>query len=300
MIQVASLKVALLQMASCGPDQAANLEKGERFCREARAMGADIALFPEMWSNGYTLPETDSPAERAAWAAQAIGPDDRFVTHFRALARELDLAIAVTYLERWEPAPRNSVSIIDRHGDIRLTYAKVHTCRWSRERALTPGDAFPVCTLDTRAGDVKLGAMVCFDREHPESARVLMLNGAELVLVPNACSIDGHRLAQLQTRAFENMIGIALANYAAPQENGHSVAFDGMAYTEADVGDGAARDMKLIEAGEAEGIYLATFDLDRMRRYRANEVWGDAFRRPDVYGPLVATEVRPPFVRNGG
>ena len=114
MIQVASLKVALLQMASCGPDQPANLEKGERFCREARAMGADIALFPEMWSNGYTLPETDSPAGRAAWAAQAIGPDDRFVTHFRALARELDLAIAVTYLERWEPAPRNSVSIIGR------------------------------------------------------------------------------------------------------------------------------------------------------------------------------------------
>ena len=93
------LTIALLQMTACGADQAANLAKGESFCRQAGAKGADIALFPEMWNIGYVLPEPDEPADRAAWLAQAISQDDPFITHFRALAKELRMAIALTYLE---------------------------------------------------------------------------------------------------------------------------------------------------------------------------------------------------------
>ncbi len=49
------IKVALLQMTGYGNDKGANLTKGEIFCRRARAMGADITLFPEMWSVGMTF-----------------------------------------------------------------------------------------------------------------------------------------------------------------------------------------------------------------------------------------------------
>ena len=49
------LTIALLQMTSHGSDQEANLAKGEIFCRRAREMGADIALFPEMWNIGYSF-----------------------------------------------------------------------------------------------------------------------------------------------------------------------------------------------------------------------------------------------------
>lgn len=300
------LTVALLQMVASGTDQDANLRKGDAFCRRARVMGADIALFPEMWNIGYTPypgcavnyhqvgAETPEQARaRAAWQAQAIGPDDAFVVHFRELARELDMAIALTYLERWPGAPRNTVSLIDRHGEIVLTYAKVHTCDFGLEAALTPGDDFPVCTLDTAAGPVRVGAMICFDREFPESARLLMLNGAEIILTPNACPLEPNRIGQFRARAFENMVGVAMANYAAPQQNGHSVAFDPIAFEDEE----RSRDTLIVEAGEAEGIYLAPFDLDRLRAWRQREVWGNAFRRPHRYGPLVAPEVQDPFVR---
>jgi predicted amidohydrolase len=281
-------------MAGCGGDLEASRAKGESFCRRARAMGADLALFPEMWSTGMTLFDAKREGERERWQELAISHDHPFVTHFRDLARELNMAIALTYLEKWPTAPRNSVSLIDRRGRILLTYAKVHTCEFDVECALTPGDGFPVCELDTSQGAVRVGFMICYDREFPESARLLMLAGAELILTPNACTLDEHRLGQFKARAFENMTGVAMTNYASPQNNGHSAAFDAVAYP---VSDGEARDTLIVEAGGAEDVYIASFDLESLRSYREREAWGNAYRRPRLYRALAAEEVRPPFVR---
>ena len=281
-----SLTIALLQMTAHGVDQAANCRKGEAFCRRAAALGADVALFPEMWNIGYSFFDRADPRAEAAWQESAIDADDPFVHHFRALSAELDMAIALTYLERWPGKPRNSVALIDRHGEIVLIYAKVHTCAFAAEAALTPGDDFPVAKLDTRAGEVNIGAMICYDREFPESARILMLRGAEIILTPNACWLDANRLTQFRARAFENMTGVAMANYAAPQLNGRSVAYSGIAHA----ADGTSLETLVVEAGGAEEIYLATFDLDALRAYRQREPWGTAFRRPKAYELLMSEE----------
>jgi len=299
------LNVALLQMAACGSDQQANLAKGDSFCRQAAALGADIALFPEMWNNGYvpyspdTMNEDFDPfdpaydALRQDWQAQAVSQDSAFISHFQALAKALQMAIAITYLEQGPGAPRDTVSLIDRAGNMILTYAKVHTCDFGLEAACTPGEEFFVAALNTRIGSVQVGAMICYDREFPESARILMLKGAEIILTPNACELEINRLTQFRSRAYENMVGVAMTNYAAPDQNGHSIAFDGIAF----VPHGGSRDMLLVEAGESEGICLAQFDLDGLRAYRAHEVWGNAFRKPRAYAALISPEVQPPFVR---
>jgi len=311
---MSQFKVALLQMAACENDPAASRAKGEDYCRRASAMGADIALFPEMWNTGYTTSlKLDHPEElwRApglhqnpvaddgvwqqlahVWQGQAINQDDPWFTGFQDLARELEIAIAITYLQRWEGCPRNTVSIINRRGEVILTYAKVHTCDWAiDEAALTPGDDFHVCTLDTRSGDVQVGTMICYDREHPESARILMLKGAEIILTPNACDMEPNRLTQFKTRAYENMVGVAMANYAAPRW-GHSIAFDPIAFDK----DGSRNNL-VIEAGESEGVYMAIFEMDAIRDYRRRETWGNAFRRPHRYAALTSTRVDEPFIR---
>jgi predicted amidohydrolase len=290
---MSKLKIALLQMTPHGADQAANLAKGEQYCRRASVLGADIALFPEMWNNGYSFFDPNDTGGRDRWRAQAVDHDSPFIAHFRALAQELNMAIAITYLERWPVAPRNSVSLIDRHGRIVLTYAKVHTCEFGIEHSLAPGDDFYVAALNTAGGDVQVGAMICYDREFPESARILMVKGAEIILTPNACDLEVNRLAQFRTRALENMVGVAMANYAAPHDNGHSVAYDCIGFTE----DERSRDTLIVEAGEQEGVFIAEFDMDRLREYRRRETWGNAFRRPRLYGALVAQEVSEPFLR---
>jgi len=276
---VSELRIALLQIAAAGYDRVANLETGLAACRRAAELGADIALFPEMWSIGYAFERDD--LER--WRAQAVRRDGEFVGRFARLAEDLRLAIAVTYLERGPSGPRNTLTLFDSRGREALTYAKVHTCAFDRpEVALATGDAFAVADLDTAAGPVRLGAMICFDREFPEAARILALQDAELILVPNACEMEMNRLGQLRARAFENMCAVALANYPAPQSNGHSALFDPMAFTS----DGVSRDTCVFEAGEEAGVFVAPLDLGALREWRRTEVWGGAFRRPDLYGRL--------------
>lgn len=103
-------------------------------------MGADIALFPEMWSNGYNI--YNRPVEE--WKAEAIPVDGDFINAFGKLAEELHMAIGITLLEQHEDAPRNTVVIFDRFGKRKFVYAKVHTCDFDVERNLTPGEEFYV------------------------------------------------------------------------------------------------------------------------------------------------------------
>lgn len=285
------LKIALCQLAPTG-SLTGNQEKGIAACRKAKEMGADIALFPEMWSVGYDIPEDITKLKNSA-----VPADGEFVKVFGRLAEELGMAIGITFLESFEPLPRNSLCLFDRFGQKVLSYSKVHTCVFGDECRLTPGESFSVAELDTAVGKVKVGAMICYDREFPESARILMLKGAEILLVPNACPMEINRLTQLRSRAFENMVGIVTVNYpeGKPDCNGHSTAFDGMAYAL----DGAgSRDMLLLETDEKEQIALADFDLDALREYRKSEVWGNAYRRPQKYTLLTDNSVREPFCRD--
>ena len=274
-------RIALLQLLPEGSPEGQR-EKGMAACRKAKELGADIALFPEMWIDGYALPQ-----DKEALEAMAVEKDGDFVRSFGKLAAELELAIGITFLEKHQPKPRNSLVLFDRRGEEVLHYAKVHTCDFDEEAVLSSGEGFSVAELDIGRGQVKVGAMICFDREFPESARILMLQGAEVILAPNACPMELNRLAALRTRAYENMLAVATCNYPAgqPDCNGHSTVFDGVAWLEDEPG---VRDMCILEAPEGEGIYLAEIDMDQLRRYRVSEVMGGKFRHPEKYGLLTA------------
>ena len=284
----AEITVALLQMAPEGDNLEANAATAERFCREAAKKGADVALMPEMWSIGYTRPDPEQAGWRGAFQARAVRKDSPWVRRFAGLAAELDMAVGVTYLEEADNGLRNTLTLFDRHGAEVFTYAKVHTSDFKHmERNMTPGDAFFTGTLDTRSGPVKVGAMICFDREAPESARILMLQGAEIILTPNACRLEELRLTQFKVRAFENLLGTAMANYAGDHYEGRSVAY---------APDGKC----LVLAGKKEGVYLARFDMEKIRAARGKSIWGNAYRRPHRYAPLLSPERDPVWNRTDG
>ena len=284
------LKIALLQIMPAGSLQE-NLEKGLDACVRAKKMGADIALFPEMWSCGYSIPEDICELKQLS-----ISENSDFVCEFQNLAKNLKIAIGITFLETSEPLPKNTIMLFDCHGKLALKYSKVHTCDFGEEARLAAGVDFYVADIETGIGIVKIGSMICFDREFPESARILMVKGAEVVLAPNACPMEINRLAALRTRAYENMIAIATCNYPAghPDCNGHSSVFDGVAWLKDEEG---SRDMCVLNAPGGEGIYIGKIDMKMLREYRATEVMGNAYRHPGKYKIITECGIEEPFVR---
>jgi predicted amidohydrolase len=279
------IKIAFVQLLP-GIDLDENLDIGKKACFEAKEKGADIALFPEMWSDGYYLPQDEKEVN-----SLAISKDSDFINEFRELARELQMAIGITFLEKNNPRPFNSVIFFDRHGNEILHYSKLHTCAFDDEKILSEGTDFYVADLDLNEGTVKIGSMICFDREFPESARILMLKGAELILAPNACPMEINRLSAIRTRAYENMVAVATCNYPEghPDCNGRSTLFDGIPWLREEPG---SRDMCVLEAPGEPGVYVAELDLDRLRTHRSNDIMGDKYRHPEKYGILSDPDVR--------
>ncbi|MBK1962370.1 carbon-nitrogen hydrolase family protein [Listeria ivanovii] len=295
------LKIALVQKKAVPNQKAVNLKLALQHIKEAANQGADLVLFPEMWSNGYAAPfdeAFDKPLhpeftdERTNWLDNGVEPNSEYVTALKKHAKEYQVGICATYLSKTAEKRQNTAIMIDRNGEIILDYAKVHTCDFSLECLLQHGTEFKICEFD----GIKLGVMICFDREFPESARELMLNGAEIILVPNACDMNPARINQLSTRAFENMVGLAMANY--PGHNwGQSCAFSPIVFDDY----GNYLDNLLLQADDvSEEIYIAEFDLDAIREFRKAEVWGNAYRKPEAYKTLVNQKVNEPFIRNDG
>lgn len=273
------VKIAFIQLIP-GETIVERYETGQAACQKAKAMGADIALFPEMWSCSYYIPQ-----ESTRLRELALTEHSDFVQSFRETSEKLNMAIGITFLEKNEPKPLNSMILFDRTGNKVLHYSKLHICAFDQEKVLSSGEDFYVNTLNTENGNLKVGAMICFDREFPESARILMLKGAELILAPNACPMELNRLSALRTRAYENMVAVATCNYPAghPDCNGHSTLFDGVPWLP---GEPGVRDMCVFNAPEEAGVYIAELDLDMLRKHRKNDIMGDKYRHPDKYSAI--------------
>lgn len=291
-------KVALVQKEALPNKPEENQKCMVHWIEEAKAKGADLVLFPEMWSNGYAPPfpgafdnplHPDFEAERKQWFSQAVTLESPYIHAAQEAAARCQIGVCTTFLGYSQGKYQNRAILFDREGRILLDYAKVHTCDFSLEALLTPGEGFSTAEFD----GITLGVMICYDREFPESARVLMLQGAEIILVPNACDMNPARLQQLSTRAFENMVGVAMANYPG-KGWGQSSAYSPVVFDK----EGVYTDNLLLKAKEtSREIYITEFDMDSIREYRRTETWGNAYRKPGAYNLLLNPRVQAPFVR---
>ena len=282
-------KVAILQLDKTNNSNE-SLIKGIKACKKAKELGADIAVFPEMWNIGYEMPKDESALD--TWKQKAISENDDYLLKIKKLSRKLNMAIAITFLEKTDELPKNSVIIYDRFGNIILKYSKVHTVDFKMEKYTKPGNEFYVGELDYGNGKVNIGSMICFDRDFPESARILMIKGAEIILVPNACFMSQIRLEQLKVRAYENMVGIVTVNYS--NCGGKSSAFSPIVRDESK----NELDNKIIIMDEKEDIKIVEFNLDDIREYRNKGTLGDAYRKPSVYRYLCEEHLKEPFIRS--
>lgn len=275
-------KVAILQKRALNAQIDKNVESIITVMKEASENKTDILLLPECFITGYDLPMTYE---------KSISDDDASITKICETAKEYQIGVVLTAFTKGDTQPQNSAFVINKSGEILMKYSKVHTCDFADEKTVEAGKEFKVCDFE----GIQIGIMICYDREYPESARVLMMKGAEVILVPNDCGSMRPRIQALSTRAYENMVAVAMANPNG-ENAGCSCAYSPICWDE----NGRCVDNTVLLADDmTEGIFYADFDMDAIRKYRNNEMMGNTFRKVDAYGILLDKTIREPFIRQG-
>ena len=251
-------------------DVASALSRLDRAAARARGLGADLLVCPEMSLTGYTI-----GAEAVqALAEPADGPLARAVGE---VARCHGLAIVYGYPERHPEGlrPFNAVQLIDDQGQRLARYAKTHLFGDVDRAQFTAG---PTLSRVMEWRGWRLGLLICYDVEFPETVRVLGLEGADLVLVPTANMRDFDAVPHLlvPARAYENRLWVAYANAC-----GQDAAFSYGGLSTVAAPDGSI----LAQASRGEDLLTVTLHPGDCQDARDQGQWPS--RRPELYQPLV-------------
>lgn len=290
---MAMVTVAATQM-SCSWDLDANLQCAETLVREAASRGAQVILIQELFETPYFCIEQDFKHLQLASDVQ----DNRAVRHMRALAKELQVVLPVSFFEKAGLAFFNSMAMVDADGSILGVYRKTHipnAIGYQEKQYFSPGDTgFKV--WDTRYA--RLGLGICWDQWFPEAARCMALMGAELLLYPTAIGSEpgdagvdsmqhwqntmcGHAAANIMPLLASNRIGREQAT-----TSDMNMTFYGSSF----IADPFGNRVQTASRDE-QAVLTQAFDLDEIRDYR--ETWG-VFRdrRPEQYAALMTLDGR--------
>ena len=276
------VKVAATQM-SCSGNVDENISKAEKLVREAAAQGAQIILLQELFETPYFCQKEKSDYYSYATELEL----NKAINHFKAIAKELEVVLPISFYEKKNYARYNSLAVIDADGTVMGKYRKSHIPDgpgYEEKFYFNPGDTgFKV--WNTRYA--KIGVGVCWDQWYPEAARVMSLMGAEILFYPTAIgsepqdgSIDSkdHWQTCMLGHAAANLIPVVASNRIGEESDEEStINFYGSSFIAGPQGN------KVVEAGrDEEAVLVSEFDLDALETGRIE--WGIfRDRRPELY-----------------
>ena len=259
-----------------------NIAAVSELVREAAGKGAKLILPPELFEGHYFCRTQDEGHFTRALPAG----EHPAVLAMQKLAVELGVYIPTSFFEADGHHHYNSLAMIDDKGRVMGVYRKSHIPDgpgYSEKFYFRPGNT-GFQTYETPFGTV--GPAVCWDQWYPETARMLMLQGAAILLFPTAIGTEPHDpdldTSRLWRRAMighavSNVVPVVAANRIGTE---HGQRFYGHSFICDERGD------MLAEFGATEtGILTATLDLEQAKKHRA------AFgffrdRRPELYGRI--------------
>lgn len=185
-----------------------NLAKFERYARQAAALGAQVIVAPEGYLEGYVGNQNRTPdlaqARYAAEAAEDI--DGLLLNRVRSLAKELRVYLMLGFAERRDGKIFNTAVMFSPAGAVASRYSKSHTM--NDEPFNTKGTVFPV----TKTEHGQWGTLICFDRQVPETARLLALQGADTLFVPAWGGYGEMNDIMMRVRAYENGVNLVFVH----------------------------------------------------------------------------------------
>lgn len=266
-----SLKLAIVQFTPVWNQKQRNLE---RIARLTDGLEADIIVLPELCTTGYFFLSRDE-TEKASEPAD--GPTARF---FQKMAQRHNAIVAAGFAERDGDKLYNACLIARPQAPFR-TYRKVHLF-YKEKNCFDAGDRELFVVADNPR-DVSLGVMICYDFRFPEAARILALQGADVIVCPANLVTDlWHPV--MAARAVENKVFVAVANRAGREKrDGEELVFTGRSAIFGYNG------LELKTAGPAGDQILQVAITPSETRDKSINSINDLIkdRRPEFYGPLV-------------
>ncbi|MBU2738685.1 nitrilase-related carbon-nitrogen hydrolase, partial [Acidithiobacillus concretivorus] len=210
------VKVAAIQMA-VGDNEADNIDKALQQVHCAADAGANIILLQELFSTPYFCKD-QNPDFLALAQPRASHPA---LLALQKLAKDRHLVLPVSFFERANNAFFNSLVVFDADGQDLGLYRKAHIPDgpgYQEKFYFSPGDTgFKV--FNTHYG--RIGVAICWDQWFPEAARVMALQGAEILFYPTAIGSEprapeinsrGHWTRVMQGHAAANLVPVVAAN----------------------------------------------------------------------------------------
>jgi N-carbamoylputrescine amidase len=271
------MRIALVQQHATR-DKAENIARGLRAFEEAARHGAALVAFAELAFEPFYPQHPAGPASRAL-AEPVPGP---LTDAFAAKAKEFGVVAVLNLFERDGERTYDCSPVIDADGALlgrtRMVHITEYAC-FHEQGYYTPGDT-GVPVYDTRAG--RVGVCICYDRHYPEYMRALAVNGADLVVVPQAGSVgewpEGLYEAEMRVAAFQNGYAIALCNRVGKEDR---LTFAGESFVCTPDGVVVAR------AGQGtDEILIADVDLSKNAQSHARELFLRD-RRPELYAAWI-------------
>jgi len=276
------ITVAAMQLAF-GEDTSENIGNVSELVREAADRGAQVVLPPELFDGPYFCRIEDE----GLFAAAKPTVEHPSVRAMQVLAEELRIWIPTSFFEADGQHFYNSLAMIGPDGKIEGVYRKSHIPDgpgYEEKFYFRPGNTgFKVW----KGAGTTLGVGICWDQWYPETARAMMLMGAEVLFYPTAIGSEPHDPELDTSRLWRRaMIGHAVSN-VVPVVASNRIGNEGgqIFYGNSFICD--ERGDMLAEFGKDDtGALVATLDVDQAKRHRA------AFgffrdRRPELYGRLV-------------
>jgi N-carbamoylputrescine amidase len=267
------MKIALIQQHAT-KDKPANVARGLAALETAARNGAELACFAELAFEWF-YPQR--PAE-LAFRELAEALDGPTVAAFQRKARQLGIVTVINLFERDGHHTYDSSPVIDADGTLlgvtRMIHITDYPC-FHEQGYYTPGDkGAPV--FKTKAGAI--GVAICYDRHFPEFMRALAINGADLVIVPQAGAVDewpeGLYEAEMRVAAFQNGYFTALCNRVGKED---CLNFAGESFVCGPDGELIARAAKSEDA-----ILYAEIDYAKLAESNARRLFLN-HRRPELY-----------------
>lgn len=271
------LNVAIVQMAPELGKMEANIARMADWIRIiATAQPVDIIIFPELSVTGY------EGGQRFAQMAQRVPGAASNVLGQHASEFGVYVLVGMAVKEKVETVLYNSAVLIAPDGSLAGEYRKIHL---PAEERLVFRPGYKLAPIETEFG--VLGIMLGWDLVFPEVARNLVLDGAEVLLLPSAWEARNMAIWRnlLVSRAYENEVFLAAANSIGIEP---SYTFGGESAVLGPQGDILGKIPPLEEGDDStgEGYVVARLDLDEIRR-RREESQIMLARQPGAYRAIV-------------